>query len=217
MKHILYKETRLLALKLSYVFVASALLSLVPAYPILLGGFFTSLGIFYSFQAMRENRDIGYSLLLPVSKADIVKGKFAFVLLLEGASFIIMTIVTALRMSVLKDAAVYRENPLMGANLVFLGWALVMFGLFNLCFVRGFFKTAYYIGKPFVYFCVCAGAVILLAEALWHVPGLGALNAFGTDHIALQCGALAAGGAAFALMTYASLRRSVYTFEHTDL
>ena len=154
MKKLLNKELRLSAAKISYFFVAFALLVFVPGYPILLGTFFTAMGIFYSFQTMRENHDIGYSLLLPVSKADIVKSKFAFTVFLEGCSFLIMVIVTVIRMTALKDSAVYRANALMGANLVFLGYALLLFGLFNLIFVRGFFRTGYYYGKPFIAFCV---------------------------------------------------------------
>ena len=217
MKKLLFKELRLSVATISYCFVAFALLVFLPGYPILLGAFFTALGIFYSFQAMRENQDISYSLLLPVSKADIVKSKFAFSVFLEGCSFLIMAIVTVIRMTALKDSAVYRANALMGANLVFLGYALLVFGLFNYLFIRGFFKTGYYIGKPFVLFCVVAMVVVGIAETLHHVPGLGALNAFGSDHLGVQCAALCLGICLFALLTGAALKQSVRSFERIDL
>ena len=105
----------------------------------------------------------------------------------------------------------------MGANLVFLGYALLVFGLFNYLFIRGFFKTGYYIGKPFIVFSVVCMLLIGLAETLHHVPGLGSLNAFGTDHIGLQCAALCAGIACFALLTGAALKQSVRSFERIDL
>lgn len=217
MRKLLFKELRLSVATISYFFVAFALLAFLPGYPILLGSFFTALGIFYSFQAMRENHDIGYSLLLPVSKADIVKSKFAFSVFLEGCSFLIMVIVTVIRMTALKDSAVYRTNALMGANLVFLGYALLVFGLFNYLFIRGFFKTGYYIGKPFIVFCVVCMLLIGLAETLHHVPGLGWLNAFGSDHMGLQCAALCVGIACFVLLTGAALKQSVRSFERIDL
>ena len=217
MKQLFFKEVKLAATKLSFIFVAFALLAMVPGYPILLGGFFTALGIFYSFQTMRENHDIEYSLLLPVSKADIVKSKFAFTVFLEGCSFLIMVIITVIRMTVLKDAAVYRENALMGANLVFLGYALILFGLFNICFVRGFFRTGYYIGKPFVVFCVFSFLLIVIAEVMHHIPGLEALNSFGADNIGTQCVALAVGALCFAAMTAIAVNGSVKSFEKVDL
>ncbi|MCR5073434.1 MAG: ABC-2 transporter permease [Clostridiales bacterium] len=217
MKKLLFKELRLSVATISYCFVAFALLVFLPGYPILLGAFFTALGIFYSFQAMRENQDISYSLLLPVTKADIVKSKFAVSVFLEGCSFLIMAIVTVIRMTALKDSAVYRANALMGANLVFLGYALLVFGLFNFLFIRGFFKTGYYIGKPFVLFCVVAMVVVGIAETLHHVPGLGALNAFGSDHLGVQCVALCIGICCFALLTGTALKQSVRSFERIDL
>ena len=56
-----------------------------------------------------------------------------------------------------------------------------------------------------------------MLEALHHVPGLGALNAFGFDHLGLQLALLLAGAAAFALMTLLSYRTACRNFEKIDL
>ena len=217
MTKLLYKELKLSASRLSFVLIAAALLTFVPGYPILLGAFFTTLGIFYSYQTMRENNDIPYSMLLPVSKADVVKGKFAFTVLIELCSFAMMTVITLVRMLLLKDAAVYAANALMCANLSFLGYALLIFGLFNFIFVRGFFKTAYYFGKPFIAYCVVSFLVIALAETLYHIPGLEALNAFGFAPLLPQGAVLGAGLLSFAALTAAGLKKSQRTFEKIDL
>ena len=217
MKNLLYKEMKLAASPLSFWFIAAAFLTFVPGYPILLGAFFTTLGIFYSFQMMGGNNDIGYSLLLPVAKADIVKGKFAFTVLIEMISFLFMLIITLIRMTALKTAEVYTANALMCANLTFLGFALAAFGLFNFIFLRGFFKTAYYFGKPFVVYCVAVLLLIALAETLHHLPGLSALNAFGFAPIAPQIICLVAGAVLFVFLTLISLRSSICRFENTDL
>lgn len=217
MTKLLYKELKLSASRLSFVFIAAALLTFVPGYPILLGTFFTTLGIFYSYQTMRENNDISYSLLLPVAKADVVKGKFAFTVLIELCSFALMTVITLVRMLLLKDAAVYTANALMCANLSFLGYALLIFGLFNFVFVRGFFKTAYYFGKPFIAYCIVSLLVIGLAETLYHIPGLEALNAFGFAPLLPQGAVLCAGALCFAALTAAGLKQSQRTFENIDL
>lgn len=215
--HLLYKEQKLAASPLTYFFLAASFLTFVPGYPILVGAFFITLGIFYSFQTMRENNDIAYSLLLPVSKADIVKSKYRFVLLIEAIAFALMAAITLIRMGFLYDAAVYTENALMGANFVFLGFALLIFGLFNAVFIGGFFKTGYYFGKPFIVYCLLIFPVIALAETLRHLPGLEALGALGFSHLLLQSAVLLSGAAAFTLLTLSGLRRSVRHFEKIDL
>ena len=98
-----------------------------------------------------------------------------------------------------------------------LGMACVIFGLFNALFIGGFFKTAYKFGRPFVSFIFAAFLVTFIAEALHHMPGLGVLNAFGTDHIALQFVLLAASIAAFVLFTLLSYRKARENFERIDL
>ena len=217
MTKLIYKELKLSASPLSYIFIAAAFLTFVPGYPILLGAFFTTLGIFYSFQTMRENNDIQYSLLLPVAKADVVKSKFVFTVLIECCSFILMTVITLIRMLLLKDAAVYTSNALMCANLSFLGFALLIFGLFNVVFVGGFFKTAFYFGKPFIAYCIISFIVIVIAEALHHLPGMDSFNSFGFDRLFPQGAVLCIGLLLFVVLTSFGIKKSEQIFERIDL
>ena len=181
MGKILLKEMKLSASILSYVFIVFGLMFLLPGYPVLCGAFFTTLGIYQSFQNTRETNDILFSALLPISKEDVVRGKYLFVCLIELCSALLMTLIAVLRMTVYADSPVYRENALMNANGFALGTAFVLFGLFNAIFVGGFFRTVYRIGKPFIIYIVVNFVVIAVAEALHHFPGLSALNAFGTN------------------------------------
>ena len=216
MKLLLQKELRLSASVLSYFFIAAAVMTLIPGYPILCGVFFITLGIFHSFQNAREANDIVYSALLPTAKTDVVKGKYLFSVLLELSGFLIMTVLTILRMTVLSDAQPYRQNALMNANPFFLGMALVLFGLFNLIFICGFFKTAYKL-SPFVTYIIAAFLTIGAAETVHHIPGLGAFNAFGLDHFPLQLSMLLGGMALYILLTGASYRIACARFEKIDL
>lgn len=217
MSALIKKEMRLGASILTYLFLAFFLMTLLPGYPILCGAFFITLGMFQSWQSAREANDIVYSALLPVAKRDVVKGKFLFAVCIELTGFLGMAIVTLVRMTVLADAAVYRQNALMNANPFFLGLALVIFGLFNLIFIAGFFKTAYKFARPFVSYIIVCFLVITVGEALHHVPGLGALNAFGFAHLALQLTLLLGGAAAYALLTWWAYRLSCARFEKIDL
>jgi len=217
MTAILKKEMKLSASALSYIFLAFSAMALIPGYPVLMGAFFIVFGLFQTFQRCRENNDIVYSALLPIAKCDVVRGKYAFAVLVELCGFLLMTVFTLIRMGYLSGAVPYAANALMTANFVFLGFVLLLFGCFNLIFIGGFFRTAYYYGKPFVIFLIVSFLVIGTAEALHHIPGLSALNTAGFEEMPLQLACLAAGAAAFVIMTLVSLSLSVRSFEKTDL
>ena len=217
MSALLRKEMRLSSLLLTWLFTGFGAMTLIPGYPILCGVFFITLGIYQSFQSAREANDILYSALLPVAKRDVVKGKYLFVMMVELCGFALMVVLTLLRMTALKDAAVYRQNELMNANLFYLGAALLIFGLFNWIFVGGFFRTAYKIGKPFVTYIIAAFGTIGVCEALHHFPGLAAVNAFGFDHIALQTALFLGGALLYIGMTCLSYRKACADFEKIDL
>lgn len=217
MRNLLRKELRLSASPLTYWFIAFGLMFFLPGYPVLCGAFFVTLGIFQSFQNARECNDILFSALLPVAKKDVVKGKFLFVCLIEACALLLMAIATLLRMTVLSRSAVYLGNALMNANPFALGMGLVLFGSFNLIFVRGFFKTAFRLVPPFIAHCVCTFLTIGAAEVLHHFPGMDALNAFGFDHIGLQGLLLVAGMLAYLCMTLLAYRLSCRYFDKLDL
>lgn len=217
MLNLIKKEFILSAHILSYLFIAFGLMTFIPGYPILVGVFFSCLGVFQSFQSYRESNDIAYSVLLPVTKEDIVKAKFIFVCVIQLLTFLILSMVTILRMTLLKDAQVYVENPLITANLVFLGYALVIYGIFNLLFVRGFFKTGYYFGKPFVAFTIVGFIIVGLAESIRYFPGFETLNSFGFEHIGIQLVALFIGIIIYCLTTFIAYKSSVKSFKQIDL
>lgn len=215
MKNLLSKEIRLFSNILSYLFIAFAFMTLIPGYPILLGSFFVCLGVFQSFQGIRETNDILYTVLLPVDKADAVRAKYVFVCFIEIIAWLVMAALAVLRMTALKNGATYLTNPLMNANLVYLGFAAAVFALFNTVFLGGFFKTGYKFGKPFVLFIVCAMVLVGIAESLHHIPGLGALNDSAPN--AAQWMILLVGLAIYAVGTALSCEVSKRRFERIDL
>ena len=217
MKNLLIKEIKLAASPLSFIFIAASALAFVPGYPILLAPFFICLGIFYSFQNAREANDVMYSMLLPAAKSDYVRAKYAFTLAIEGISFVLISAVTAVRMTLLADAGAYAENPLMNATPVYLGLVLLMFAAFNVFFLGGFFKTGWKIGIPFVVFCAVGALLIFVGEALWHFPGLEFLHSQRTERASVQFAVLAAGFAVFCFATLISMKVSEKRFEKIDL
>ena len=217
MRDLLLKEFKLCASPLSFLFILFGLMFFLPGYPVLCGAFFVTLGIYQSFQNAREANDILFSALLPVAKHDVVKGKFLFVCFIELCGVLLMAFAMLLRMTALSETAAYRSNFMMNANPFALGMALVIFGVYNLIFVAGFFKTAYKIGRPFVFYIIAAFLLTSIAEALHHFPRLTALNAFGFEKAGLQLSLLLCGMAAYALITFFAYKSACKSFEKIDL
>ena len=217
MRNILLKECKLSASPLSFLFILFGLMFFLPGYPVLCGVFFVTLGIFQSYQNAREANDMVFSALLPISKRDVVKGKYLFTAAIELCGILLMAAAVVVRMTVLADAPAYRSNALMNANLFALGMAFVGFGLFNLIFVGGFFKTAYKFAGPFVGYIIAVFLMICIAETLHHVPGFAFLNAFGTEHFAVQVVLLGIGAAFYLAVTVLSCKKACKRFEKIDL
>ena len=217
MKNLLIKEFKLAASPLSYFFLAFALMVFIPGYPILVSAFFVCLGIFYSFQSGREQNDTIYTALLPLPKRAFVQAKFIFTATIQGIAFLLMTALTLVRMLALGTSQVYLENKMMNANLYFLAAVLVIFALFNLIFLSGFFKTGYYFGKPFIIFTVVGFVWIVIAEILHHIPSLEWLNTPAPENMGRQLAALVVGLVLWCALTLLSYRISVKRFEKIDL
>lgn len=217
MKNLLYKEVKLSASKLSFIFILFSLLLFVPSYPLLLSAFFVCLGIFQTFQKSREANDILYSSLLPIKKSDIVKGRFLLSVMVEIITFLFILIFTLIRMSFLSDIEPYKSNALMNPNFYFLFFVLLIFGLFNLIFINGYYKTAYYFSKPFLIFIIVNFIVIFVAEALHFIPSLSYFNSLKFDNLLYQLSALIIGIVVFIIMTCISYKRSVKSFAKIDL
>mgnify|MGYP003440045622 FL=1 len=217
MKNLLMKEFRLATLPLTYLFLLFSLMTFIPGYPILCGAFFVCLGIFQSYQRNREDNDILYSVLLSVSKKEVVVAKYIAVVLLQMTAFAICAVCTVVRMTFLSDVRIYTTNALMGANFVFLAFVLLIFAAFNVIFVGGFFKTAYGIGKPFVIFVVVNFLIIGLAETLHHLPGLDWLNALDSSCFGEHFLILVIAVIVYVASTVVSCRVSQKRFEKIDL
>ena len=216
MKKLFYKEMKLSANPLSYWFIAFSAMTMLPRYPILIGSFFICLGIFYTYQQIREYDDITYTVMLPVKKRDVVTAKYLFVLFIEATAFIICALLTAIRIKFFGEAAPYVTNQLMNANAAYLGYIMIIFAVFNGIFLTGFFRTAYKIGKPFVMFCIVGCVIITIGEILHHIPGLESLNKSSNLSVP-QIVILAIGAIIFTLCTWFSYRKAVKRFEVIDL
>lgn len=216
MKKLFYKEMKLSANPLTYWFIAFSAMTMIPSYPILVGSFFICLGIFHTYQQIREYDDVTYTVMLPVKKRDIVTAKYLFVLFIELTAFILCTLLTIIRMKILGTAVPYATNQLMNANMAYLGYTMIVFAVFNSIFLAGFFKTTYKIGKPFFIFCVVSFIIIIMGEILHHIPDLESLN--NPSNLSMpQVVIFAISVVVFMLCTWLSYQKAVKDFEGIDL
>lgn len=215
MKALRYKEWKLVMMPVPLLFLALSALVLIPNYPYYITFFYTTLGIFLLLQSARENRDVFYMALLPVTKREMVKARFWTVATIE-----LMQVVCCLPFMLLRAQYGEMKNEVgIEANAAFLGLGLLMLGLFNRVFFPMHYKNGYDLGKPFLLSTSVTAAYMLAVEALQHIlPYLrDVCDSYRAEDQLRQLPVLAAGAGAYALFTYRSFLLSVRRFEHADL
>ena len=212
---LLKKEWKLVMMPVPLLFLLLSGLVLIPNYPYYVTFFYTTLGIFLMMQSARENRDLYYMALLPITKREMVKARFSLVLTIEA-----MQILVCIPFMLLRASYGEIKNAVgMEANVSFLGFSLVLLGLFNRIFFPMHYKNAYDLGKPFVAASVVEFFYIVLAEVCDHViPYMKTVcESYALSDQLRQWPMLLGGVAVFALLTMAAERSSVRRFEQVDL
>jgi hypothetical protein len=214
MKTLLYKQLRLACHPMTPVFCLSGIMLLIPNYPYSVAFFYVTLGLFFTFLNMREQKDIYYSALLPLRKRDTVRAAVAFTVLVELLSVVITALFCLLsaKLQPGKDNAVG-----MDANLMLLGAGFVLYGVFNLVFFVCLYRSGYKVGAAYLKANLALWPMMLLAEALPHFPSLMWLNRVDTQANLRQIPILLFGMAVFAVLTMLAYRRSARLYERVDL
>lgn len=215
MKNLLYKEFRLVISPLFFLTSLFGALLLIPEWV-----YFLAMMYFYTtavpniFAFARAQNDIGFTVMLPVRKRDIVKARVMSVVILELAS-----VLSAAVFAVINWALFPKGNFAIDANLAFLGCVLMMYGLFNAVFFPIHYKTAYKIARAII---VSVIATILFAGVIEFfvavVPTAAyVLDGINADALVRQLPVLACGVVAFVLLTLLAYRVSAKRFEKVDL
>ena len=212
---LLKKELKLVLHPMNLVFLALGGLLLAPNYPYTTVFFYTTLGIFMMFQTARENRDIAYMMALPVRKRDMVKARFALVMLIELAQ-----VLACIPFILIRSRYAHMNNAVgFEANVGFLGVSLILLGVFHLIFLAGFYKTGYKVGLPFVWSSVAFAVLTVIAEvALRVVPWLrDTCDSMAAAMQVKQIPLLIFGLVVYLLLTWLAYQLSVKRFEALDL
>ena len=213
MYDLLYKELRLAAHPSVFVFLFMGALVLIPAYPYGVVIFFGALGLFQTFMFDRETRDVFYTALLPVRKGDVVRGKLLLAVFVQ-----LVQLVLSLPFAFLRTLYLPEGNPVgIEANAAFYGFALALYGVFNLVFFARFYRTAYRVGAAFLTALPPLVLGVCAMEALVHVPALAWLDGVDAASLVRQLPVLAASGLVYALCCVMACRVGVRRFERVDL
>ena len=155
MKNFLEKEIKLCLSAVNYLFLAFVAMIIIPNYPCYVPFYYLCLSIFFIFNNTELNKDIQYSMVLPITKKDMVKSRCILVCVYEiaGALF---TIPFAI---LIKKLVPQGNQAGIDSNVAFYGLVLILLTIFNFIFFTSFYKKAEKSGRPFfkasVVFWVC--------------------------------------------------------------
>ncbi|MBQ6513284.1 MAG: ABC-2 transporter permease [Clostridia bacterium] len=211
----LMKEWKLCMHPTGYIMLLCTALILVPGYPYGVSCFYMGLAIYFICLTARENHDATYTLTLPVSRGDAVRGRILFCAALEVIDLLLIALFI-----LIKQLIGNMPNPAgLDAGVALIGEAMILFTIFNMIF----FPLYYWdINKPGKAFGIAAVAVflwiILEVVGTYTIPFLRDIldqpdPQYMGDKLLFTLGGLALflGGTAL------SIQRSAKKFEEVDL
>ena len=187
----------------------------VPGYPYGVSCFYMGLAIFFICLTARENHDATYTLMLPVSRADAVKGRILFCTLLEVIDLLVMGIFI-----LIKYAIGTTPNPAgLDAGLALIGSGMIIFAIFNMIFFPVYYKDINKPGKAFGFAAVAVFLwIIIETVSTYAVPFFrDVLDQPDPRNMSDKALFTLAGLALFVAGTAKSVQMSVKKFEEVDL
>lgn len=210
---LLYKEVRLVAHPTSVVFSFLGGLVLVPAYPYSVVFMFGCLAPYLTILNARETNDTWYTAVLPVTKRESVLGKF-----LLTALFQIFQLLFSIPFAFLRSILNIANNPVgLDATIVWYGFGLIVYAIFNFIFFTTFYKSGYKAGKAFIFAAVPMVLLMLITESCAHIPALAWMDSNHVKYLLIQLPVLIIGIICYGVLVSLAYRISSKQFEKVDL
>jgi len=213
--NLLRKELSLTMHPTMPLFLGLAAMILIPNYPYYVTFFYAGLAIFFTSLQGRENRDILYTMTLPVRRRDIVAARIIFVALYE-----VVLALLVIPFAILRATFPVPQNQVgMEANVAFFGLSFILMGLFNAVFFANYFRDIQKVGKTFVLASSVVWVFIIVAETAAHIVPFfrDRLDTPDPQYMAEKLIMLAIGVVFFAITTYLTYRSAAKSFEKQDL
>lgn len=216
MKNLIYKEFKLAAHPTTYIFLALCTMMLIPRYPGYAEFIYVCLSIFFVFLAGRENKDVFYTVLLPVRKRDVVKARCWMIAIIE-----LLQVALSVPFAILANRISPDHGNMAGIdlNVAFFGLVFGFLAVFNIVFFPIFYRSAQKVGMALAF----GGIAILLyyaaAEMLIWIPSPIStfLDTISPDMMVKHLPILLAGIAVWIATWFYTYHRSAANFEKVDI
>ena len=215
---LLKKELRLCSHPAAWLMLLLSSMALIPNYPYPVIYFYLTLGVFFICLSGRENNDVTFTMTLPVSRRDLVRARFSFVILLEAIELALVAVFVVLH-GVLYGPDAPGNAAGMDANLALVAEGFLFFGAYHLVFFPSYYRNVDRVGTSFVKSSVALGVLtvvdIVLSYALpfWR----DRLDTPDPQNTGAKLVFLAVCVVFYCIATALSFRTSVRRFEQLDL
>lgn len=219
MKNFLYKEFKLCMSPINWLFLSFVCMFMIPNYPCYVPFFYICLSVFFIFNNGELNKDMQYSLVLPIKKSDIVKSRCLLV-----AAYELLTILLSIPLAFVSIKLIGLGNAAgIEPNVAFYGLLSIPMTLFNYIFFTGFYKKGEKPGLSFLFGSIgFFGSYMIIEFPIWTK------NVFGIEFFQLldkgdaasqfkQIPVLAAGIIIYVLGWIFTCKVSSKRFEKVDL
>lgn len=215
MKNLLNKEFRLVINPLLFLITLFGVLLLIPEWVFfVVPMYLLFIAVPSIILAANAQKDIEFTMLLPVRKSDAVRARVLAIALLQVTQIFVIAIFVALHIILY-----HTGNFLIDTNVAYIGCVFAMYGVFNVIFFPMLYKTAYKLVAPLIvamiFTIVFAAVIEFLVVA---VPAAArVLDGISRDALIGQIPVLVCGIAAYILLTWISIRASIKRFSKVNL
>ncbi|NQT58048.1 MAG: ABC-2 transporter permease [Bacteroidetes bacterium] len=212
MFNLLYKEFKLAVHPFYYILpVITGALMLIPQWIFFLVPlYFCFITVSNLFAVYKSNNDLSFSIMLPVSKKDIVKARMTSIMILQ-----LLQISMAVLFAILNHVLYKSDNFGFDTNAAFFGLVFVMFALENALLFPMFYKTGYNFGVAVLVSTVAA--VLFAAAAELLIMFNGKFRMFMEGKVSTQVIILIAGIVVFMVAGLMTYKISISRFEKVDV
>ena len=210
---LLYKELVLAAHPTSLIFALLGCLLIVPSYPYTVIFMFGCLAPYITFLYARDTNDIWYTVILPVTKREVVMGKCMLILSIQLFQLLISIPFVFLR------NAVGMPNNVVGrdATVAWYGFGFIIYAIFDFIFFTSYYKSGYKAGKSFVIAALPMVLLMIAVETSAHIPIFSWLDSYALQDLLLQTPILMIGILCYVVSLFFAYRISAKRFEKVDL
>ena len=219
MKNFLNKEIKLCLSPVNFIFLSFCCMILIPNYPCYVSFFYLCLSCFFIFNNAELNKDIQYSMILPITKKDIVKSRCILVAAyqLVGAAF------CGILAFISKKYFPIENKSGIESNFAFFGLAFILITIFNFSFFTRFYKKAEKPGTPFFISSILFWVFYFIFELpIWlntviSIPYFKIMDSCDKASLIKQLPVFAAGIVIYGLGWILTYKKSASHFEKVDL